>query len=317
MGGIHDVDLWCRDARGVDDCETDEVIVAAAHAGDIRAMLYIAAKVPDYLADGPEGRKAVRWYQKAAEYGSAEAAVRLAALIQSGHQRWHARRRYRDPFERQIIPGPEDLELCRAGADRGDADCAQVWAEHLRAQEEPRRDEIDEILDEIDEVLQENAEEFVRSYVQGGEVPVVLTAVITTGLVSFIQAMISKAGQDSYDALREHLRSLFTRSASRRGKTHEEDQVLVVKQSESFQDSAVLQIWTDLPDEAITALAQLLYDMRTAHPAESGTGRRWYWNGVAHRWQLLKEAPHQPQKPAGNRQQPAVRGVKPSWLRTR
>jgi len=33
---------------------------------------------------------------------------------------------------------------------------------------EPKEFDIDDILDEIDEVLEENAEEFVRSYVQKG-----------------------------------------------------------------------------------------------------------------------------------------------------
>ncbi len=33
---------------------------------------------------------------------------------------------------------------------------------------ESNTDEVDELLDEIDEVLEQNAEEFVRSYVQKG-----------------------------------------------------------------------------------------------------------------------------------------------------
>jgi ubiquitin-like protein Pup len=36
--------------------------------------------------------------------------------------------------------------------------------------ETPALDDLDDLLDEIDEILEENAEEFVRSYVQkGGE----------------------------------------------------------------------------------------------------------------------------------------------------
>ena len=39
-----------------------------------------------------------------------------------------------------------------------------------RERQEKLTDDVDAILDEIDEVLEENAEEFVRSYVQkGGE----------------------------------------------------------------------------------------------------------------------------------------------------
>jgi prokaryotic ubiquitin-like protein Pup len=43
-------------------------------------------------------------------------------------------------------------------------------AEDVQERQEKLTDDVDAILDEIDEVLEENAEEFVRSYVQkGGE----------------------------------------------------------------------------------------------------------------------------------------------------
>lgn len=42
--------------------------------------------------------------------------------------------------------------------------------EDVQERQEKLSDDVDAILDEIDEVLEENAEEFVRSYVQkGGE----------------------------------------------------------------------------------------------------------------------------------------------------
>lgn len=40
--------------------------------------------------------------------------------------------------------------------------------EDAQERQERLTDEVDSILDEIDEVLEENAEEFVRSYVQKG-----------------------------------------------------------------------------------------------------------------------------------------------------
>ena len=53
------------------------------------------------------------------------------------------------------------------GADQGDAEAGQVSATSKAAE---LKEEMDEILDEIDSVLEENAEEFVKSYVQkGGE----------------------------------------------------------------------------------------------------------------------------------------------------
>ncbi|GAA3632594.1 ubiquitin-like protein Pup [Streptomyces fenghuangensis] len=46
---------------------------------------------------------------------------------------------------------------------------AQV-SEDLKERQEALSDEVDSVLDEIDDVLEENAEDFVRSFVQkGGE----------------------------------------------------------------------------------------------------------------------------------------------------
>jgi ubiquitin-like protein Pup len=53
------------------------------------------------------------------------------------------------------------------GGDPADADAGQVSATSKAAE---LKEEMDDILDEIDSVLEENAEEFVKSYVQkGGE----------------------------------------------------------------------------------------------------------------------------------------------------
>jgi ubiquitin-like protein Pup len=55
----------------------------------------------------------------------------------------------------------------KGGGDQADADAGQVSATSKAAE---LKEEMDDILDEIDSVLEENAEEFVKSYVQkGGE----------------------------------------------------------------------------------------------------------------------------------------------------
>ena len=49
-------------------------------------------------------------------------------------------------------------------------DTAPEAAEEVKERQEKLSDDVEAILDEIDAVLEENAEEFVRSYVQkGGE----------------------------------------------------------------------------------------------------------------------------------------------------
>ena len=53
------------------------------------------------------------------------------------------------------------------GGEDAEADAGQVSATSKAAE---LKEEMDDILDEIDSVLEENAEEFVKSYVQkGGE----------------------------------------------------------------------------------------------------------------------------------------------------
>ena len=66
---------------------------------------------------------------------------------------------------------PQEQEQKRSqrkgGGDAADADAGQVTGSTKAAE---LKEEMDDILDEIDSVLEENAEEFVKSYVQkGGE----------------------------------------------------------------------------------------------------------------------------------------------------
>jgi prokaryotic ubiquitin-like protein Pup len=66
------------------------------------------------------------------------------------------------------VPEQEQKRIQKkgGGTDR-DAEAGQVTASSKAAE---LKEEMDDILDEIDSVLEENAEEFVKSYVQkGGE----------------------------------------------------------------------------------------------------------------------------------------------------
>jgi ubiquitin-like protein Pup len=52
--------------------------------------------------------------------------------------------------------------------DEEEAETETQASEGVRERQDKLTDDVDAILDEIDEVLEENAEEFVRSYVQKG-----------------------------------------------------------------------------------------------------------------------------------------------------
>ena len=55
----------------------------------------------------------------------------------------------------------------RSSGGEGDGDAGQTTAEVSKKATEVK-EELDELLDEIDSVLEENAEEFVRSFIQKG-----------------------------------------------------------------------------------------------------------------------------------------------------
>jgi prokaryotic ubiquitin-like protein Pup len=58
----------------------------------------------------------------------------------------------------------------RRSEEEQESEKAAQTGEDVKERQEKLTDDVDAILDEIDEVLEENAEEFVRSYVQkGGE----------------------------------------------------------------------------------------------------------------------------------------------------
>ena len=63
----------------------------------------------------------------------------------------------------------EQKQAPKKGGDGGEAD-ASSGPKKMAKKGEKLKDEMDALVDEIDEVLEENAEEFVKNYVQrGGE----------------------------------------------------------------------------------------------------------------------------------------------------
>jgi ubiquitin-like protein Pup len=63
------------------------------------------------------------------------------------------------------MPQEQEQKKIQKKGGGGDADAGQVSSNAKAAE---LKEEMDDILDEIDSVLEENAEEFVKSYVQKG-----------------------------------------------------------------------------------------------------------------------------------------------------
>jgi prokaryotic ubiquitin-like protein Pup len=65
---------------------------------------------------------------------------------------------------------PQEQERKRVQKKGGTGDAGGADQATAQSKAEKLKGEMDDILDEIDEVLEENAEEFIKSYVQkGGE----------------------------------------------------------------------------------------------------------------------------------------------------
>ncbi len=267
-------DRWIDAAQVVGD----PWVVAAARAGDARALRCVAHRSRRVLATA-------HWLAEAARHGDREAQAELDRYLQAEHFDQHLARVPADtPWRRTKVP-PD----CRAGAEQGYASCMRRWAVHLRAlgpehdaeasrwQEQARRGQPD---------LPVPPGPLVSP--GGGPATIVLTALVTTAVVPFVQTMVTKAGEDSYDRLRHWLRDVFRRSLPPPQQPDQRDQLLVVGQPPDQPPAALLQIWTDLPDEAITALSQLTHDLRTAPATEPAAGQRWYWNTGSRCWELLQ-----------------------------
>ncbi len=56
----------------------------------------------------------------------------------------------------------------RRSTEADEVESDETASSDLKDRQEKLNEDVDSILDEIDEVLEENAEEFVRSYIQKG-----------------------------------------------------------------------------------------------------------------------------------------------------
>jgi hypothetical protein len=277
----------------------DPLVVAAARAGDARAMRCIAHRTwarrgivyqPPDTAVTLEAQvlETARWYAEAARHGDPTARAELDSYLEAEHSAQHLARVPADTPWRRARAARD----CRPGAEQGYASCMLRWAERLRALGPDHDDEAGQ--------WRERARHGQPDLpAPAGQPPglsvdpatIALTAVVTAAVVPFVQAMVTKAGEDSYDGLRRWLGDRFRRALPPRHRPDQRDQLLVIGPSPGRPEDAVVQVWTDLPDEAITALSQLLYDLRAAQVARPEGGKAWYWNNVSRRWELLELPP--------------------------
>jgi hypothetical protein len=107
---------------------------------------------------------------------------------------------------------------------------------------------------------------------------VIATAVITAAVVPFVQGLVAKAAEDSYQAVRALLRRRFAAARGGREPDGATRAVIIVKSGDM-----VLYLRPEMDDDAIRGLAELPRML----PSGEGRGRiQIFWNEAAGRWQI-------------------------------
>ena len=71
-------------------------------------------------------------------------------------------------FARAAESSQEEKSSQRKGGDEGESGKSEDGPQKLAKKGEELKEDMDALVDEIDDVLEENAEEFVKNYVQRG-----------------------------------------------------------------------------------------------------------------------------------------------------
>ena len=257
-----------------------------AEQGDVMAMCRLAS------AEENRGNleQAEQWLRKAVDSGAGDAIDRLERLL---------RRQERQP-EIEIVCRQADamVGLARLLERAGDMDQAKSW---LRRAAESGDTEA--VLDlaallrrhgndpEIEHWLPW-ATEIERTH--RGFQPcsagdwVAPIAVITVAIVPFVNALLARAANDTY----EKARSLLRRLVDREGRDDQPDlplakQLLIVEDPDPRLNLAI-HLWADTPDGAIRALKDL--DLEKLSAGATGVGKvRIYWNRATQSWQILDD----------------------------
>lgn len=274
----------------------------AAEAGESEAMYRLAE-----LLAGREACQARHWYRRAAEAGHLEAMYAMAATVDDVKERegWLRRAAQNGYVEAK-------LELGRALRDRGSPQEAEHW---LRAAAEDERwfksrdpvaveaglgprhqacldlvallveqgrfDEAEQWRDRAEHVLR--LERDANRYLcrRSGTGTVVVTAVVATAVIPFLQALMSKAAEDAYGQARALVHRMLRRapaqSEDRNGAT-----LLIADDADAH---ITLCLWSDVSDEALRALASLNLDELAAQRPDRGRIRL-VWNPANSRWQI-------------------------------
>jgi tetratricopeptide (TPR) repeat protein len=249
-----------------------------------------------------EGRldEAVPWYQRAYKDGHDLDVERLTEVLLSLGRLDEAERWARQVAETRRGQVPTNqCRLARVLLRLGKLDEAESWAR--RAAENPPvfSKHLRVLADVLDrqgnsdeaEQLREQARSVIDpSYSPGPTMEVVLTAAASVAVAPFVNALMSRAGEDTYAGARALVKWLFKRGQPRKkGYAPEGKRLLIVEDPDPKLN---LAIWlgTDTPDKQLRALKDLDVDSVATDARRRETrGVRIQWDEASHSWKALDQ----------------------------
>ncbi|WP_406445446.1 hypothetical protein OHB00_49645 [Streptomyces sp. NBC_00631] len=236
----------------------------AAEAGHVRAMMDLA----DLLMEKGQATEAEHWYRAAIDNGRTFARIYLVSLLIKQDRLAEA-----EPYAR--------LEA-QAGSWEAARQLAEILEELGRTEEAA--------------VWRSQAETLARStpFVQGApeHAVVVVTAVVTTAVVPFLQAVTAKIAEDAYGQVRQLVRRLLRRNGRSSDRNEAASPSAPAEGAEPglaiLQDpdaGITLFLWSNASDEALRALSSLDLAELTLHRPGQGQVHL-VWHPASGTWHI-------------------------------
>ncbi|MFF2852067.1 hypothetical protein ACFVT5_37935 [Streptomyces sp. NPDC058001] len=318
-GGRYYIDLKQQEElRGDPDFErqskrwSDEAarwIVKAAEAGHSSAVSSMVS-----LSKSAEERE--RWLRLGAAIGDRHIRDELLSLLREQRRFEEA-----EPWQRAAAEdgeGSEQLRLAQRLLEQGHLDeaehwfrtaagNAQKWASIQAAQElarllrdQGREDEADHWRRRATEIQNRPIPPFDNIASAPAWEATVITALVTTTVLPFIQTLVSKTAEDAYAQARQLIRRLplrhrETRNASGAASPSRQAEAQYVIVDDSDAD-ITLYLSSDVSDEALRALAAFDLSELTARRPDAGRVRL-VWHQPSGTWRIRGETDQPPRRP--------------------
>jgi tetratricopeptide (TPR) repeat protein len=247
-----------------------------------------------------EGRldEAAPWYQRAYEAGHQHDAEEMSEVLLSLDRLDEAERWARRAAETRPVPS-NHCRLAKVLLRLGRLDEAERWARRAAEDRPVFSEHLRVLADVLDRQGKSNEAEQLREQARSVfDLPplylpafeVVLAAAVSLAVAPFVNALMSKAGEDSYAGARALVKWLFKRGQPRKkGYSPGEGRLLIV---EDPDPKLRLAIWlgTDTPDEQLRALRDLDVDsVATDRRRRKGRGVRVQWDEASRSWKALDQ----------------------------